>query len=133
VKVIIAGSRTITNFQYVRWVINRSFLAREEITEIVSGHCLEGVDKLGEKYAETLDIPLKLFPADWNKYGRAAGPIRNKLMAKYADVLVAIWDGKSRGTKNMISEMKKLKKKIALLDLSQADNMRNKYKRPGGM
>ena len=42
------------------------------------------------------------FPADWNRFGRTAGPKRNKQMANYANTLVAFWDGKSRGTKNMI-------------------------------
>ncbi|WP_197026348.1 hypothetical protein [Polaribacter sp. Hel_I_88] len=42
------------------------------------------------------------FPAEWNKFGKAAGPVRNKEMAIYADALIAFWDGKSRGTKNMI-------------------------------
>lgn len=49
------------------------------------------------------DLQLNTFPADWNKHGRAAGPIRNEEMAQYADALIAFWDGKSRGTKSMIS------------------------------
>lgn len=49
---------------------------------------------------------MKVFPADWNKYGKKAGPIRNKKMANYAEALLAIWDGKSCGTKNMIQQAK---------------------------
>ncbi len=74
-----------------------------EITEIVSGTC-KGVDQLGEEWAGRKGIPVKRFPADWNQYGRRAGPLRNREMAKYADALIAIWDGESRGTKNMIDE-----------------------------
>lgn len=74
-----------------------------EITEIVSGTC-EGVDQLGEEWAERHGIPVKRFPADWKKYGRRAGPLRNQTMASYADALIAIWDGKSKGTRSMIDE-----------------------------
>ena len=45
---------------------------------------------------------VKIIQADWQKYGKRAGPIRNKEMADYADTLIAFWDGQSRGTKNMI-------------------------------
>lgn len=74
-----------------------------EITEVVSGTC-KGVDQLGEEWAERKGIPVKKFPADWSKHGRRAGPLRNREMAKYADALIAIWDGKSRGTRSMIDE-----------------------------
>lgn len=74
--------------------------------EIVSGHA-PGADMLGEKFAKAFGYPLKIFPADWEKYGRAAGPIRNEQMARYtaeADrgMLIAFPVGESRGTRNMI-------------------------------
>jgi hypothetical protein len=52
-------------------------------------------------------VPLKIFPAQWSIYGKGAGYIRNREMAQYADALIAFWDGKSKGTKNMIDEAKK--------------------------
>jgi len=52
------------------------------------------------------------FPADWDTHGRAAGPIRNKQMAEYGDALLLIWDGESRGSANMKSNMKKLGKPV---------------------
>jgi predicted Rossmann-fold nucleotide-binding protein len=102
-KIIVAGSRDITNYDSVKKAIKigRSFF-EGEITEIVSGGC-RGVDQLGELFAFYNDLPIKLFEAQWKKYGRAAGPIRNKEMAKYADGLIALLPGgESRGTKNMI-------------------------------
>ena len=54
----------------------------------------------------------KTFLPDWKTKGRAAGPIRNKEMAIYADILLLIWDGKSRGSKSMKDEMLKLQKPI---------------------
>lgn len=97
-KVIIAGSRGITNEQLIFSAIKDSGF---EITEVVSGGA-EGVDKFGEKYANRFDIPLKIFPADWKRKKASAGIIRNAEMANYAEALIAVWDGKSKGTKNMI-------------------------------
>lgn len=73
------------------------------ITEIVSGMA-KGADNLGVAWARFIGLPCAEFPADWEEHGRAAGPIRNAEMAEYADALVAFWDGKSRGTKNMIDQ-----------------------------
>lgn len=98
-KVIIAGSRTFSNYPYLQSVMEELDIP---ITEIVSGTA-KGADKLGEQYAKDNNIPIKQFPADWDKYGKAAGFLRNKEMANYADALVAFWDGSSRGTKHMIS------------------------------
>jgi len=104
-KTIIAGSRNCYDFKIVLNAIKESGFA-DEITEVVSGGAL-GVDKLGEKFAHKFDIPLKIFLADWKKYDKAAGPIRNREMSEYADALIAVWNGKSRGTANMIEEAKK--------------------------
>ena len=68
---------------------------------VVSGTA-EGADKLGEEWAEERQVACKRFPADWNKHGKAAGPIRNSQMADNADMCVVFWDGISKGTKNMI-------------------------------
>ena len=65
-----------------------------------------GVDTLAVRWANYHGYPLKEFPADWNKYGKAAGYRRNVEMAEYADLLIAFWDGKSPGTKHMIDIMK---------------------------
>ena len=102
-KVIIAGGRTITDYSLVY-----SALAESQFipTEIVSGMA-PGVDTLAIQYAQENNLPLKEFHADWKTHGRSAGPRRNREMANYADALIAIWDGESRGTKNMIEEATK--------------------------
>ena len=76
-----------------------------EISQVVSGMA-RGVDTLALQWASKHCMPVAKFPADWNKYGRGAGHIRNRQMADNADALVAVWDGKSRGTKNMIDTAK---------------------------
>lgn len=102
-KTIIAGSRTITDFETVAEAIKASAFP---IVEVVSG-AARGVDTLGEEWAEVHKIPIKRFPANWNTHGKKAGPLRNIEMAEYADALIAIWDGESRGTKHMIDEATK--------------------------
>lgn len=99
-KIIIAGGRDITDPGLVMLAMAHSGWIP---SEVVSGGAT-GVDALGEQWAAQWGIPVRRFPADWKRHGNAAGPIRNREMAAYADALVAIWDGKSRGTANMISE-----------------------------
>ncbi len=97
-KTIIAGSRQAIDYSII---IKAVELSEFDITEVVSGTA-RGVDKLGERFARDNGIPLRLFPANWSKYGKSAGMIRNEEMAKYSDALIAIWDGQSRGTAGMI-------------------------------
>lgn len=107
-KVIIAGSREITD----KWSIVEAVGATDWIiSEVVSGTA-KGVDILGEEWAKIHKIPIKQFPANWDKYGKAAGFRRNEEMAEYADALIAIWDGKSRGTLHMINSMVSRKKSV---------------------
>ena len=105
-KVIVAGGRDFDNYDYLCETLNNlDFI----ISEIVCG-CASGADSLGERYAKENGISVKYFPANWGILGKHAGPIRNLEMAQYGDYLVAFWDGKSAGTKNMIDSMKHFKK-----------------------
>ena len=112
-KIIIAGTRTFTNYQKLKQTCDY-FLQDQTNIEIVSGAYYRGADKLGEQYAKERGYKLTKFPADWNKYGKAAGPKRNEQMADYADALIAFWDGKSRGTKNMIDLAEQLGLKLII-------------------
>lgn len=97
-KLIIAGGRDFNDYKLLQDTI---LPLLPSIGEIVSGTC-SGADKLGERFADEHCIPIKQFPANWNLYGKSAGPRRNAQMAAYADACVVFWDGKSRGTKSMI-------------------------------
>ena len=100
-KTIIAGSRNILDYNIVEEAIT---LSKFNITEVVSGTA-RGVDLLGEKYANNYNLPIKQFKPNWTPNGildRGAGHKRNIKMGNYADALIAIWDGKSKGTKQMI-------------------------------
>lgn len=110
-RLIIAGSRTLNpSFEFILGCFKMFNLS--ELQEVVSGACPTGVDGEGEHFASHMNVEVIRFPADWDKYGKAAGPIRNKEMAKYSDVLLLIWDGESRGSLNMKQEMLKLNKPV---------------------
>lgn len=105
-KVIVAGGRNYSDYATVERSLDRLLANKSYSITIVSG-AATGADALGERYAESRGYEIKRFPADWNALGKAAGPIRNAEMARYADALVAFWDGKSRGTASMIDLAKK--------------------------
>jgi hypothetical protein len=116
-KVVIAGTRykdpvnklPFDDYRLVVQSIQRSCF---NITEEITGEAI-GVDKLGEQWAAVNDIPvtrMPVSPQEWNKYGKAAGPMRNRRMAEYCDAAIIIWDGISPGTRNMIDEMIRVKK-----------------------
>jgi hypothetical protein len=99
VKVIIAGSRTIKDYLLVKSaVIESGFI----ISKVIEGGA-KGVDRLGRLWAVRNGRPFITYNADWELYGRrSAGSIRNNKMAKVGNALIAVWDGQSTGTKNMI-------------------------------
>ncbi len=108
-RVIVAGNRDFNEKALfnntMTWLLSPD--ETSQYIEVVSGHC-EGADAMGEEFAKHFGLMLKVFPADWDKYGKYAGPRRNKEMAEYASkengILIAFWDGESRGTRNMIDE-----------------------------
>lgn len=112
-RVIIAGSRDFDDFpKLMNSCIDILFKITEQHNDlnkirIVSG-AARGSDRLGEQYAKVAGYEVSRFPADWDGLGRRAGYVRNSEMAKYAvangnyGVLIAFWDGKSKGTKHMI-------------------------------
>ena len=104
-RVIVAGGRDAQPaYELVVSAIAESGI---QITELVHG-AARGIDSAAGEWAERNNMPVKVFPADWGQHGRAAGPIRNRQMAEYADALIAVWDGNSRGTKNMIETAERL-------------------------
>lgn len=113
-RIIIAGGRDFADAALMQAKcdpIMSDLTQKGYALEIVSGTA-RGADQFGERYAASRNIPVKQFPADWNRYGKAAGYRRNAQMADYAAELpygglIAFWDGKSRGTKAMIELAKK--------------------------
>lgn len=110
-RLAIVGCRNFTDY--------REFVSethRFDFCEIVSGGC-RGTDKLAERYALEYGIPIVIFHPDWNKYGKAAGPIRNRQIVEYCDAVLAFWDGRSAGTKSTIVMARKAGKPIEIIDI----------------
>lgn len=109
-KIIIAGSRGIVDPHFLYPTLDNYFLY---VTEVVCGGA-SGVDSIGAQWAYDNWIPIKYFYADWNQFGKSAGYRRNVEMGKYADGLLAFWDGRSDGTRHMFEIMHKLNKPYAV-------------------
>lgn len=116
-KLIIAGSRNFNEKKLMSLFDINSLLEMFNLEwpeEFIHGGCPTGADKycdiVADSYHDT--TKLKVFYADWNKNGKAAGPIRNEQMAKYGDCLILIWDGISRGSLNMKNNMVKENKPV---------------------
>ena len=109
-RVVIAGSRGISNYKLLQLCIE---MADIYIDEVVSGNA-NGVDRMGEKWAEENNAIIKQFIPDWDTHGKSAGPIRNVEMAEYCHAAIIIWDGSSKGTFNMIDNIRRLKKPLFL-------------------
>jgi len=107
-KVIIAGGRDIEDYDLLCQVVRDSGL---NILTVISGTA-RGVDRMGERWASQQGIPCERYPANWDKFGKAAGPIRNIEMSKVGDALIAIRKDGSRGTAHMIETMTKLGKPV---------------------
>lgn len=118
----INGSRNYTNYEdfyndVEAFIIQVIFLSGKDVTEIISGGA-RGPDRMAERYARENHIKFTEYPADWNKHGKAAGYIRNAQMADNCDILLSFWDGESRGTANMISEMNLREKPVHIVKIS---------------
>lgn len=108
-KLIIAGSRHLeASPKEIEALLNHYNLKPKEI---VSGTA-KGIDTSGELFALLYQISVKRFPADWDKFGKSAGYRRNKQMAEYADALLLIWDGSSRGSMHMRTLMMDIGKPV---------------------
>ena len=107
-RIIVAGSRNYKDYRRISAVLSefiRKFSEDGVRPEFISGGC-RGVDTLAERFCKLHNYPIKIFEADWATHGKKAGYLRNKQMAEYAaednGMLIAFWDGESKGTKMMV-------------------------------
>ena len=125
IKVIIAGSRGIDDYNYIKHHLDNLFyyndLFKNKEVIIISGTA-KGVDRLGEYYGDNNSLKIERYPANWNKHGKMAGYFRNSEMAKIADIAIVFWDGQSRGSKHMIDTMKRIKKPVITIINNKVEN-----------
>jgi predicted Rossmann fold nucleotide-binding protein DprA/Smf involved in DNA uptake len=111
-KLAIVGSRNFNNYEQLKAIVWEFFKIRKgNIPQdiIISGGA-KGADYLAKKYTEEYKIKYKEFPANWTKYGKAAGPIRNKQIVDACDVVLAFLEENSKGTANTVKLAKEAKK-----------------------
>lgn len=126
-KVIIFGGRDFRDYALLKRKCDYYLMHIEGEIIVVSGkQCSRdrhgnkwGADYLGEVYAEEHGFQVDSYPADWDKYGKAAGGIRNRQMGPVADAGIGFWDGKSPGTKDMKEILELLKKPVKIVYYNQ--------------
>ncbi len=106
-KLAIVGSRNFTDYNKFLDIVQKYF--REEIDEIISGGAY-GADSLAYRFAKNWKIPFQEFTPNWEKYGKKAGIIRNQKIVDRADIVIAFWDGFSKGTKDTLNKAEQSKK-----------------------
>jgi hypothetical protein len=104
-RTIIAGSRDTITRKDLSDALRACGWA-SKITVVLSGKC-RGVDAWGESFAYASGLPVEEYPADWDGHGRGAGHIRNAAMVRKSEALLAVWDGKSPGTEDVIKRARK--------------------------
>lgn len=122
-KVIIAGGRDFNDYSLLKESCDQILSDLNNI-EIISGRA-RGADSLGEDYALERGYDCTIFPADWEKYGKAAGYKRNSEMADFADLLIAFWDGTSKGTEHMINIARKKGLDIKIINYEKTEKARS--------
>lgn len=103
VRLIVSGSRDICNEILVCGILQRYYVEvfDFDVDAVITGGA-RGVDSIAHKWARLIGLRTIVRNADWDRYGKSAGPIRNREMLEYGNTLLAIWNGKSKGTKDMI-------------------------------
>ena len=114
-RIVVAGCRNYKNYNEAKEYIGLCIknIKVNYTLVFMSGGC-RGADSLGERYAKENGFKTEYYPARWDKYGKSAGPKRNKQMAEIADYVICFWDGKSKGTKSMIEYTEKFNKPIRI-------------------
>lgn len=114
-RIVVSGCRYFENYDIAKEYIDMCIKEiRQKYKLVFLSGCCKGADLLGERYAKENGFEIEYYPADWDTFGKSAGPERNLQMAKNCDYVICFWDEKSRGTASMISLAKKLNKPIRI-------------------
>ena len=115
-KLAVVGSRNFDDYAWMEQCIF-SFVRAEDLEAVVSGGA-RGADALAERFAASHGVPLVVVPADWKKFGRSAGPVRNSEIVRPADGGVAFWDGCSPGTRDTLARARLAGRRVMIFPCS---------------
>lgn len=110
-KLAVIGSRDFVNYELMKHILTPLV---NKIELIISGGA-RGADKLAEQFASDNNIPLKIYKADWDTYGKSAGHRRNTDIINESDLVIAFWDGASKGTLDSITKARKSNKPMRIV------------------
>src|SRR6266576_655260 len=112
-RVLVCGSRHLQDYELLKETLDGY-----RLTEIIHGKA-RGADTLAGDYGRSNNIEVREFPAEWDKYGRGAGPIRNSQMLKEGkpDLVIAFLAPDSRGTQNMIDQARKAGVEVKMVEI----------------
>lgn len=114
-KIAIIGSRKFPKYLYDIFANKIALAYYHDVELIISGGALKGADQFAKYFANTQNIQLLEYKANWDKYGKVAGLIRNTTIVEEADMIIAIWDGESKGTLDVIRKARKMKKDTLIM------------------
>jgi len=115
-RIGVVGTRERNERRDYKEVRDEFFILYKEGDWIVSGGCFKGGDHFAEEIAKKNGIPILIFYPNWDKYGKAAGFVRNSFIAEYSDVLIAcVSCDRTGGTEDTIKKFEKLEKGKAIL------------------
>lgn len=136
-KLLICGSRTFDDYELLKrearfYILSYCCVHDFDCTEgdeiiIISGTAI-GADQLGEKYAHEIGYKIEQYPAQWEKYGKRAGYIRNETMVSKADAVICFWDQKSKGTLHTINLCERYGKQVHVVKFKLKNNIQEKIK-----
>lgn len=105
-RIAVVGSRSFDDYERVKEVLT------PRIPFILISGGARGADTLAERFAKEQNLVAMIFPARWDKYGKRAGFIRNKKIVQEADLVIAFWDGTSKGTESTINLADQMDKEV---------------------
>ncbi len=117
--VAVAGSRGFYDYSVVKRELDK-FHQTRGISVLVHGDCIRSPDILADKWARQNRVYRVPVPAEWQKHGKAAGPIRNADLIAICDVLIAFWNGTSSGTRDIINQAKQTMTEIFVIRVRAA-------------
>jgi hypothetical protein len=123
-KLLVCGSRSFSDYETLSYAIDAI-----PATEIIHGGAF-GADSLAHRYAEQRKIPVTVIKPDWDRYGKAAGPMRNRQMVDMCDQVLAFWDAKSRGTKSTIEYARKIGKPLKIMPTKLVPATESQHENP---
>lgn len=113
-KLAIAGSRNFNDFAFLELKINE-LRKQYAIDSLISGGA-KGADLLAEQYAAKYHLAIECVLPDWKMHSHGAGHRRNEIIVQKCDLLIAFWDGKSKGTKHIIEYAQKQNKQVYIFN-----------------